>query len=205
MLRILPREEKFFVIFAEQAGVLHEAAKILVQMFENAGEDPAERANAIKRLEHRGDTMTHDLIVRLNQTFITPLDREDIHALSSRLDDVLDLVNSVATLVLLFRLRETRPVAIDLARLLQRTTVELLAAVPNLEKGDKVLEHCREISRLEHESDNTCRKAIADLFDQERDPISLIKWKEVLEGLEEAVDTAEDVANVLENIVIKSS
>ncbi len=205
MLRILPREEKFFQLFGEQAGVLHEAAKVLVEMLESAGEKDSDFANEIRKLEHRGDTMTHDILVRLNQTFITPLDREDIHALSTRLDDVLDLVDAIATRIVLYKLREKRPVAIELARIVHRTTYELLAAVPNLGKHDKIMQHCQEINRLEHESDNVCSSAIAQLFDEERDPITLIKWKEIYEDLEGAVDKAEDVANVLETIVLKSS
>ncbi len=206
MVRILPREQKFFELFGEQAGVLHEAAKVLLEMMEKCDHNVGEGANAIKKLEHRGDTMTHDIITRLNQTFITPLDREDIHALSSRLDDVLDLIDASATRMVLFKIRETRPAAIELARIIQRAAAEILAAVPHiLEKREKILEHCEEISRLEHESDTVSRNAIAQLFDEERDPIALIKWKEMYEVLEAAVDKAEDVGDVLESIVLKSS
>ena len=206
MVRILPREEKFFELFGEQAGVLHAAAKVLVEMMEKADHNVGEGANEIKKLEHRGDTMTHDIITRLNQTFITPLDREDIHALSSRLDDVLDLIDATATRMVLFKIRETRPAAVELARIIQRAAAEILAAVPHiLEKREKILEHCQELSRLEHESDTVSRNAIAQLFDEERDPIALIKWKEMYEVLEAAVDKAEDVGDVLESIVLKSS
>ena len=205
-MRFLPREEKFFELFGEQAGVLHEAAEVLTRMMEGASQGLAEGANEIKKLEHRGDTMTHDIIVRLNQTFITPLDREDIHGLSSRMDDVLDLIDASATRMVLFKISEQRPAAIELARILRRATAEILSAVPNiLEKREKLLEHCQEISRLEHESDTVSRAAIAQLFEEEKDPITLIKWKEMYEVLEAAVDKAEDVADILESIVLKSS
>jgi len=206
MFRILPRDEKFFELFGEQAEVLHEAAGLLVKMLETDDRDVREHANRIKSLEHRGDQMTHDIITRLNQTFITPLDREDIHSLSSRLDDVLDLVDAAATRVLLFKLKDVRPPAIELARIIQRATAEIEAAVPHiLDKREKILDHCQELNRLEHESDTVCRSAIAQLFDEEPNAIELIKWKELYEVLEAAVDKAEDVADVLESVVLKSS
>jgi uncharacterized protein len=206
MFRILPREEKFFKLFGEQADVLHEAARLLVQMLEAQDRDVRESANRIKALEHRGDAMTHDIVTRLNQTFITPLDREDIHSLSSRLDDVLDLVDAAATRVLLFKIKDVRPPAVELARIIQRSAAEIQLAVPHiLDKREKILDHCQELNRLEHDSDTVCRSAIAQLFDEEPNAIELIKWKELYEVLEAAVDKAEDVADVLESIVLKSS
>ena len=197
MVRILPKEEKFFDLFAEQAGVLHEAAQVLLKMMGGADHDLRDLANEIKKLKHCGDTMTHDIIRRLNQTFITPFNREDIHALSSRLDDVLDLIDAVSTRMVLFKIRESRPAGIEPARIVKRATGELLEAVPHiLEKGEKILDHCQEVSRPEHESDTVSRSAIAQLFAEERDPITLIKWKEIYEVLEAAVDKAEDVSDV---------
>jgi len=205
MIRILPREEKFFELFAEQAEVLAEAARILLEMMEKPDDQIWDRASQIKSLEHRGDQMTHDLITRLNQTFITPLDREDIHALSSRLDDVLDLIDAAASRMSLYKIREPRRPGIELARIIHRCASEIQAAVPHiLEKREKILHHCQELNRLEHESDTVCRSAIAQLFEEERDPITLIKWKEIYEVLEAAVDKAEDVSDVLESVVVKS-
>jgi hypothetical protein len=206
MFRILPRDEKFFELFAAQATVVHEASGSLVHMLETLDDNVREHANRIKALEHRGDTMTHDIITRLNQTFITPLDREDIHSLSSRMDDVLDLIDAAATRVLLFKLKDVRPPAVELARIIQRASAEILSAVPHiLDKRESILDHCQELNRLEHEADTVCRSAIAELFDEECNPIDLIKWKEMYEVLEAAVDKAEDVSDVLESIVLKSS
>jgi uncharacterized protein len=206
MFNLLPKEEKFFESFASQAGVLHEAAGILLEMLDKPGPDAPEKANNIKKLEHRSDNMTHDVIVRLNRTFITPLDREDIHALCSRLDDVLDLTDAAASRIVLYKIFERKAPAVELARVLQRATKELQEAVPNiLNQRERILEHCQEIIRLEHEADHICRNGIAQLFEIERDPFQLIKWKEIYEVLEGAVDKAEDVANVLETIVLKSS
>lgn len=206
MFRLLPREEKFFVLFAEQATVLHEASKLLLEMMEGGGDGIRDKADHIKKLEHRGDSITHTIITRLNQTFITPLDREDIHALSSRLDDVLDLVDAAASRVVLYKLYEPRPPGVAIARIIHRSTAEILEAVPHiLDKREKILDHCQELNRLEHESDTICRGAIAQLFEEERDALTVIKWKEMFEVLEAAVDKAEDVADVLESIMLKSS
>ncbi len=205
-MRFLPREQKFFELFGQQAAVLHEAAGVLRKMMEGTDGDVRDLAEEIKKLEHRGDTMTHDIMTRLNQTFITPLDREDIHALSARLDDVLDLIESAASRMLIYKIRETRPAAAELARIIQRATAEILEAVPHiLEKREKILQHCQEISRLEHDSDTVCGNAMAELFEVERDPIALIKWKEMYEVLEAALDRAEDVADVLETVILKST
>lgn len=205
-MRFLPKEEKFFELFGEQAGVLHEAAGALRKMMEGADGDVRDWADEIRKLEHRGDTMTHDIITRLNQTFITPLDREDIHALSSTLDDVLDLIEDVAIRMVMFKIREPRPPAVELARIIQQAAAELLAAVPHIhEKREKILDHCQEITRLEHEADTVARGAIAQLFEEERDPITLIKWKELYEMMEATLDRAEDVGDVLETIILKST
>jgi predicted phosphate transport protein (TIGR00153 family) len=206
MIRILPREGKFAELFNQHATVLHEAARILLEMMEGPGHEIVERANQIKALEHRGDTLTHDTMTRLNQTFITPLDREDIHALSSGMDDVLDLIDAASTRMMLFKIHDSRPPGVELARIIKRAAAEIVAAVPHITgKREDILEHCQELKRLEHESDTVCRAAIAQLFEQERDPIELIKWKEIYEVLEAAVDKAEDVSDVLETIVLKST
>jgi len=202
--RILPREETFFDTFVELAENIHAGAKALVEMLENYT-DPAGQAERIKDIEHKGDNITHQLMTRLNQTFITPIDREDIHELSSKIDDVLDLTDAAASRLVIYNVDRILPGVADLARILLRATEEVVSAVRVLEKQDHVLDHCIEINRLENEADRLCRKLIAQLFDEEKDPVQIIKWKEIIEVLETATDKCEDVANVIESVVLKST
>jgi predicted phosphate transport protein (TIGR00153 family) len=204
MVRLMPRETKFFEIFENMASNVTEGARVLhqiLQTFENV-EAGVQR---IKEIEHRGDDMTHAVMTKLNQTFITPFDREDIHRLASSLDDVLDFVNAAGQRLVLYKIRRAPSPAAELARLIVRQSEELTKAVSLLEKNKHVLEHCVEINRLEDEADSVCREAIANLFENEKDPIELIKMKELFEVLEMATDKAEDAANVLEAVVLKSA
>jgi hypothetical protein len=141
----------------------------------------------------------------LNQTFITPFDREDIHQLASSLDDVLDFLNAAGARIIMYRIKNPPPVALELARLILLQTQELHRALPLLRKNGDILTYCVEINRLENEADVISRAAIGQLFDEEKDPINLIKTKELIEFLESATDRAEDVANVLETVVLKNS
>jgi predicted phosphate transport protein (TIGR00153 family) len=204
MVRLIPRETKFFEIFENMASNVTEGARVLrqiLQTFENV-EAGVQR---IKEIEHRGDDMTHAVMTKLNQTFITPFDREDIHRLASSLDDVLDFVNAAGQRLVLYKIRRATSPAAELAGLIVRQSEELTKAVSLLEKNKHVLEHCVEINRLEDEADSVCREAIANLFENEKDPIELIKMKELYEVLEMATDKAEDAANVLEAVVLKSA
>lgn len=204
MVRLMPRETKFFEIFENMASNVTEGARVLhqiLQTFENV-EAGVQR---IKEIEHRGDDMTHAVMTKLNQTFITPFDREDIHRLASSLDDVLDFVNAAGQRLVLYKIRRAPSPAAQLAGLIVRQSEELTKAVSLLEKNKHVLEHCVEINRLEDEADSVCREAIANLFENEKDPIELIKMKELFEVLEMATDKAEDAANVLEAVVLKSA
>jgi len=201
--RLLPRERSFFTRFTEVTANIEEGARALAALFHDYRDVPA-RAQHIKDLEHKGDQLTHDIITRLNQTFITPFDREDIHALSTKLDDVLDLIDAVATRLVIYRADKLRPGVAELADILVRATAEIHAAVSRLEKQDGILDHCIEINRLENQGDTVVRAAIARLFQEEKDPVELIKWKEILEVLEIATDKCEDVANILESVVLKS-
>lgn len=204
MVRLMPRETKFFEIFENMASNVTEGARVLhqiLQTFENV-EAGVQR---IKEIEHRGDDMTHAVMTKLNQTFITPFDREDIHRLASSLDDVLDFVNAAGQRLVLYKIRRAPSPAAQLAGLIVRQSEELNKAVSLLEKNKHVLEHCVEINRLEDEADSVCREAIANLFENEKDPIELIKMKELFEVLEMATDKAEDAANVLEAVVLKSA
>lgn len=204
MVRLIPRETKFFDLFNQVCGNLTEGARLLKNILE-APDDNAPRVEQLQEIEHRGDEMTHAIITKLNQTFITPFDREDIHRLASSLDDVLDFVNAAAVRLTLYKIADPPPAAAELAGLIIQQSEELSAGVSLLEKNQMVLEHCVEVNRLENEADRVSRKAIALLFDQERDPIRLIKIKELYEVLENATDKAEDAANVLEAVTLKSA
>ncbi len=207
MVRILPRETKFFDMFNEMSQNLTRGARTMRDLLENYdGDQVALKVKEIKDIEHLGDDMTHALLTKLNQTFITPFDREDIHRLASSIDDVLDFINAAGQRMILYKITNPPRAAAELAGLIVRQSEEISAAVSKLEKhSQNVLEHCVEINRLEDEADRVCRQAIGSLFDQEKDPIGLIKLKELYETLEMATDKAEDAANVLEAVVLKSA
>ena len=204
MVRLIPRETKFFRMFSEVSENLTTGARLLHDILSNPG-DTADRIRNLQEVEHRGDEMTHNIIRMLNQTFITPFDREDIHRLSSSLDDVLDFVNAAAVRMTLYRITSPPPAAADLAKLIVIQAEELSKGVSLLETNQRVLDHCVEVNRLENEADRVSRKAIAELFEREKDPIQLIKIKELYEVLETATDKAEDAANVLEAVALKSA
>lgn len=204
MVRLIPRSVKFFHMFAEMAGNLGDGARLLKKTLDDF-RDVEARVQQLKDLEHRGDDLTHNILTHLNQTFITPFDREDIYRLASSLDDVLDFIYAAGVRLVMYKIKQAGEAAPRLAEVIVRQCDELSAAVGGLEKHDKVLEHCVEINRLENEADQIARTAIAALFDKETDPISLIKLKELYEILETATDKAEDAANVLEGVVLKSA
>jgi predicted phosphate transport protein (TIGR00153 family) len=163
-----------------------------------------DKAEEIKEVEHKCDFLTHEVIQRLNRTFVTPLDREDIHALARSLDDVMDAIDAAATLVRLYRLDTVRFGARELARIITASAEEIRPALEALEqKKGGVVVHAVEINRLENEADRLHQQAVMRLFDDERDPILIMKWKEALDFLEDATDRCEDVANVLEGVVVK--
>jgi len=202
--RLLPREEDFFVLFSKQADNIHLGAKALLQMLEHYTGVP-EQVQIIKAIEHDGDEITHGIFTKLNQSFITPFDREDIHELTSQLDDVIDLIDAAASRFVLYRVASIRLGTVDLVRVLVSATVEVSAAIRALPTPEKALKHCIEINRYENESDRLCRTLIAQLFDEETDPVQIIKWKEIFEVIETAVDKCEDVANVIEGVILKNA
>ncbi len=206
MVRFIPRETKFFDLFVDIANNVTDGARVLSDLLNNYDYDkmPAAVA-AITDIEHRGDEMTHRILIKLNQTFITPFDREDIHLLASSLDDVLDFIFSAADRLLNYKITAPSPSAKILADIILRQSEELAKAVALLGKDSQLLAHCVEVNRLENEADKVSREAIGRLFDGEPDPITLIKLKELLEVLEEASDKAEDVADVLETVILKSA
>jgi predicted phosphate transport protein (TIGR00153 family) len=204
MFKWIPKEEKFFDMFTAMAQNAHEGAKLLKQMMETE-ENNADLAESLKGLEHKGDILMHDLLIKLNKTFIVPIDREDIYALSSSIDDVIDLIESIARRKVLFKISNIGPGSREISHLLLRATAEIVSAISQLQNGKKVMDHCIEINRLEDEADHIYHEALAKLFDTEKDPINLIKRKELIETLETALDKCEDVANVIEGIIVKNA
>jgi predicted phosphate transport protein (TIGR00153 family) len=204
MTPLIPRDNTFFDMFSQMSENLIAGARVMVDLFTDYKEVDAKVAE-IRRIERTGDEITHAVFTKLNQTFITPFDREDIHELASSLDDVLDFLNSAAARIVMYRITDPPAVALELSRLILLQCQELHRALPLLRKNGSILTHCVEINRLENEADVISRAAIGQLFDREKDPITLIKTKELIEVLELATDKAEDVANVLETVVLKSS
>jgi predicted phosphate transport protein (TIGR00153 family) len=204
MFRFLPRETKFFDLLAELSTAMNEGALLLRSILEDP-HDLESRVEQMQAIEHRGDKATHAIITKLNQTFITPFDREDIHRLASSLDDVLDYMNAAATRLVMYKILQPPVASAELAGIIVLQSEELARGVSLLEKNNGVLKHCEEINRLEDVADHVSRKAIGGLFEHENDPIQLIKIKELYEVLEMATDKAEDAANVLEAIVLKSA
>jgi uncharacterized protein len=198
----LPRKEKFFDLFEAAAKNIHHGSELLVQMMQNY-QDPEKQAETIKQVEHDGDTITHDIIHKLNQTFITPIDREDIYSLTNALDDVLDLIESVSDRMVMYKVQKPTEVARQLAEIIYRSSSEIVKGVELLRKSGDVRPYCIEINRLENEADRISRDAVAQLFHEEQDPITVLKWKEIYEHLEEATDRCEDVADSLEAITLK--
>lgn len=201
-MRLIPREEKFYTDFMAMAEVLRSGARMLEEMF--ASDPPiADKAHEIREAEHKCDFLTHEIIQRLNKTFVTPIDREDIHALARALDDVMDGIDDAASLIPLYNIRQVRPGARELTKIISASTDQVLLAVQALEKRKGVLERAVEINRLENEADRAHQRAVGQLFAEETDPIAVMKWKEILDRLEDSTDRCEDVANLLENVVVK--
>lgn len=203
-MRFLPREEKFFTMFEQMGAMLIEGADLLNKALSDIEEAPL-RAGEIKALEHRADSLTHQIITKLNKTFITPFDREDIHTLSSRLDDILDLIDATTMRIVIYKIAVLPPGAQELGKVLAAQVREIAAALALLQRPDGILKHCIEINRLEDEADRISRAGIGMLFEKASNPISLIKQKELYEVLELATDKCEDVANVIETIVLKAA
>jgi uncharacterized protein len=205
MFRLLPRDEKYFDLFNRVSSYLSEGALTLQQLFNDFGKH-REYVDKIKKIELTCDDLTHDIIRRLNQTFITPIDREDIHALATELDDVMDYIEYVARRIQLFHIETTTPQAQSLTDVVVRMVAKLELAVSALEKDTAtVLKECVEMHVLEREGDERHHEAVEQLFAEEKDPINLLKWKELYEALELTIDKCQDAANTLEGIVLKNA
>ena len=199
---LFPRDEQFFDLYNQMADEIQGAAKMLEQMLATDPPDVS-LADAIKDAEHRCDALTHDAIQRLHRTFVTPFDREDLYALAASLDNVMDAIDAAAAMVRLYRIDRIRSGARELARTVSQSSDRLHSALESLAKKTPVQPHAVEINRLENEADRAYQRAIQELFDTETDPILIIKWKEVLDMLEQVTDACEDVANVIEGVVVK--
>ena len=202
-LRLLPREEEFFDLFVEVAKRTQDAAGRLRELFDAPPERRTPIVEAIKKLEHECDQITHEVVNRLDRTFITPLDREDIHKLASDLDDVMDTIDGTARRAQMFHLGASPQGVRQLAEVIGRMTNTLGEAVGRLKKGDDVIKYCVQAKSLEEEGDVIYHEAIGQLFEKESNAIELVKWKEIYDNLERTLDEAEDVANVVESIALK--
>ena len=199
---LVPRSKNFFDDFVGLAEEIRGGAKLLKQMMSSDPPDMG-KADAIKDVEHICDGRTRAIIDRLNRTFVTPLDREDIHALAMSLDDVMDAIDAAAAVTRLYKITHVRPGARRLTEIIVDATDRLCEALAVLEKQQGVVELCARVDQLEREADRVHQDAIVALFDEERDPIAVIKWKELLDFLEAATDRCEDVANLLEGVIVK--
>ena len=203
-MRLIPRDEGFFTLFGELARRMTNSTKLLSEMFVQP-ERLAEFAGQIKAIEHEADDLTREVIARLDRSFVTPMDREDIHLLAYRLDNVIDLVDGTARRVLVFRVTAIREPAHRLADVLNRAAIVLERAVADLRRRQAVVAAGDEVKKLEEEGDAIYAEAIGELFTPGADPLDVIKWMELYDMIESAIDEAEDVSNVLESISLKNS
>jgi uncharacterized protein len=204
-MRFLPREEKFFALFLDQVRYISEAADLLLEGAEAGNARLAQAAEQIGVLERKADEVIHDVFTRLNQTFITPLDPEDIHSLSTRLDDVIDSIEEAVHRMVIYNVEPIPPVAVQVCRNIVESVRSLKLAFEALHSNQKILDHCIEINRIEDVTDEIVRGAVRDLFATERDAIQIIKLKEIYELLEQTTDNLEDVADTLQSVVVKNS
>jgi uncharacterized protein len=205
MFRLLPREDKYFDMFNSMASYMTECALLLQKLFSDFDNRVA-YADKIKDVEHNCDLLTHEIVKKLNQTFITPIDREDIHALASGLDDIVDAIEYTAKRVILYRVEGPTEHARKMIDVLVRIVASLEIAVRSLENdSDQVLKECVTIHGLENEGDTYHHEAIDELFAHETNPITLLKMKELYAKMERTIDKCEDVSNILESIVLKNA
>jgi uncharacterized protein len=200
---LLPREDAYFTLFSQMTAKMQEASNLLVEMTQGDSANFEAMTKKIKDTEHACDAITHELTTKLNKSFITPFDREDIFALSVALDDVLDYIDAAARAIVMYDIKEMSDHAKHLAKVLQQLSIEINSAVSMLSKPTNLNQHIVEIHRLENEADDVYFRAIGELFHKSTDPIELIKWKELYEILENGTDRCESVANIIESIMLK--
>ena len=206
-MALFPKDTNFYDLFERGVTKVHEGVQLLEDLLKNFINVPL-KAKRIKDVEHEADLVTHETVAKLNKTFVTPFDREDIHGLICSLDNILDHVEAAADKLSLYRINEIKPDATLLTDILLRAVQEVQKTVVqlrHLKGGDSILQHCIEINRLENEGDFVYRSAIAKLFEKGDDTLDILKWKEVYESIENAIDSCEDVANVIEGVALKNS
>ena len=201
--RLLPREDEYFAFFAQTTEKIQEASNALVAMMQDKAENFEAHVKRIKDIEHECDELTHRVTTKLNKSFITPFDREDIFALVVALDDVCDYIDAGARAILMYDIKEISDHAKHFAKVIQSLSIEINSAVSMLAKPDGMNQHIVEIHRLENEADDVYFRAIGELFQNQTDPMTVIRWKEVYEILENATDHCEKVANIIESIFLK--
>jgi uncharacterized protein len=205
--RFLPRETSFFDLFEQHAALTVEGVKEFLSLVSTSANIPA-KAKRIKEIEHETDVITHRCVEALHKTFITPMDRDDIHRLITRMDDIMDAVEAAAERIMLYDIKEMMPETKDMADVLLRAAQQMGEALHGLRHKKDVpatLKRCIDINRLENEGDSILRSALARLFREEKDAITVIKWKEIYENLEHATDRCEDVANIIEGMILENS
>ena len=203
MFNLIPREVRFFDLFDRQSEHIIKAAGVLHELVHHFA-DARAKAHAIKEIEHQGDLITHEIVKRLNTTFITPIDREDVHALATRLDDVLDYIEAAAERLVVYRIKEPTSGCRAMAKVIVDTVAATDRTIRCLRGMDPAFhEHTVEVNRLENSADALLRDSLAALFEEQGDPIEVIKWKEIYETMEIVTDRCEDVANVIEGIILK--
>ena len=201
---LVPTDRRFFDLLIRSARTLVAGGDALQDFFEHY-ENPELKAERIRELEHEADFITHEVMAQLHKTFITPIDREDIANLIQRMDDVMDYMEEASTAMRIYHIQRTRPRAVEVARLMPQMTRKIEQAVQLLADGNlkAILPITVEVNSLENQADTLFRSAMSELFDEEANPAEIIKWREVYSDLEAATDSAEDVANVLEGVVLK--
>ena len=202
---LIPREEKFYDLFEQQVKGISEAAHVFLELVQDWDRKHPGIAR-LRDLEHECDITTHEIMDKLNRTFVTPIDREDIHSLAKELDDVVDIIQAISERMLLFNIDKTTEDLLELAKTLEEAVSNVskaVTAIRELNRPRRILDYCIEINRLENRGDRTSERAIGALFDKNNDPMEVLKWKEIYDSTEGAIDKCEDIANIIEGIVVK--
>lgn len=204
MFNLIPKDMKFFEMFEKSAKNLLKGAQILKEISSDF-KTLTENAAKLERVEHDGDQITHDIMEKLNKTFVTPIDREDIHELTTALDDVMDFIEAATERMILYKIQSPTIEMREMADVILKQVEQINYVIPRLKelKHANIMEHCIEINRLENDGDKILREAVAKLFEKKADPLEVIKWRDIYEYLETATDKCEDVAVTIEGIVLK--